>query len=80
MPTLTDRQSEIVAFIRRFAEVEGYPPTATEIGRWLGVTKQTVAKHLNRLEALGALSRVPASGRTIKLEETKLPMDANHEG
>lgn len=66
---LTDRQSEIVAFIRDFADVKGYSPTALEIGLWLGVTHQGVAGHLDRLEALGVLSRVPGGGRTITFAE-----------
>lgn len=69
MTPLTPRQTEIVAFIREFSSVQGYPPTATEIGDWLGITKQGVSGHLDRLEALGVLSRVPGGGRTIKLEE-----------
>lgn len=69
MSTLTARQSEIVVFIRDFVAVKGFSPTAAEIGAWIGITQQGVVGYLDRLEALGALSRVPGGGRTIKLKK-----------
>ncbi len=66
---LTTRQSEIVEFIREFHEVKRVAPTNAEIGAWCGISRQGVAKHLDRLVALGVLSRVSGGGRVIRLEE-----------
>lgn len=66
---LTPRQSEIVEFIRSYSGVHRVAPTNAEIGAWCGITRQGVAKHLDRLVALGVLSRVSGGGRVIRLEE-----------
>ncbi len=66
---LTPRQAEIVEFIRCYVAVKRVAPTNAEIGAWCGISRQGVAKHLNRLVVLGVLSRASGGGRVIRLEE-----------
>lgn len=69
---LTDRQSEIIAFIRQFAEVHGIQPTVREIAAWVGVAPPNAWKHVKRLEALGVLSRLPGVARSIRVTNVTL--------
>lgn len=69
---LTDRQSEIVAFIRQFAEVRGIQPTVREIAAWVGVAPPNAWKHVKRLEALGVLSSLPGVARSIRVTNVTL--------
>ncbi|KKN79773.1 hypothetical protein LCGC14_0336280 [marine sediment metagenome] len=69
---LTDRQSEIVAYVRQFAEVHGKQPTVREIAAWVGVAPPNAWKHVKRLEALGMLSRTPGVARSIRVTDVTL--------
>ena len=66
--SLTRRQQEIVAFIRRYADEHGYPPTVRDIGRAIGLASpSTVHGHLANLERAGLLRRDPTKPRALEL-------------
>ncbi len=66
--TLTKRQQEIFAFIRRYAAKHGYPPTVRDIGGAVGLTSpSTVHAHLANLEKAGLLRRDPTKPRALEL-------------
>lgn len=70
MIKLTDRQSEILAFIRSYAEETGYPPTRAEIAQKLGFKSANAAEdHLKALARKGAIEMVPGASRGIRLTE-----------
>jgi repressor LexA len=65
---LTKRQQEIFDFIKRYSDVNGYPPTVRDIGKAVGLaSSSTVHAHLANLEKIGLLRRDPTKPRTIEL-------------
>ncbi len=70
MSDLTRKQLEVLAFIRRFMERDGLPPTRGEIAEGLGLkNRQGIDQHLRALENKGALELVPGISRGIRLRE-----------
>jgi len=65
---LTERQKEVLDFLREFMGGEGYPPTLREICARFGISgPQNAAKHLDALEKKGFIRRKAASSRGIEL-------------
>jgi repressor LexA len=63
---LTDRQREVLAVIRAYAAVHGYPPSNRDIGRALGISSTNgVRDHLRALERKGAIRVDPWIARGI---------------
>ena len=68
MNDLTDRQSEILNYIKEFIVSNGYPPTVREIGSALGLrSPATTHTHLNNLELKGFIKKGGAKNRAIEL-------------
>ncbi len=68
MLELTDRQGEILDFIKRYLSEHGYPPTVRDIGRAVGLTSSsTVHAHLANLEKAGAIRRDPTKPRALEV-------------
>ncbi len=66
MDALTDRQLEVLRFIARQIEEQGYPPTIREIGEALDIRSTNgVNDHLKALERKGFLSRDPVKSRAL---------------
>jgi len=67
---LTDRQADVLRFIREFIETHGKPPTVREIQRYFGYrSPDSAAAHLAALERKGVISRVPGESRNIQLSD-----------
>jgi repressor LexA len=65
---LSQRQKDILRFLRDFAEYRGYPPTVREIGAAVGISSTSVVNYnLKRLEEKGHLVRNPDVSRGIKM-------------
>ncbi|MBM0107981.1 transcriptional repressor LexA [Steroidobacter sp. S1-65] len=81
MPDLTRKQLEVLAFIRRFMERDGLPPTRGEIAEGLGLrNRQGIDQHLRALASKGALELVPGISRGIRLREDFAPIaESNRE-
>lgn len=63
---LTLLQSQVLDFIRRFSEGNGYPPTRGEISNNFGWKHPSAAqKHLNLLERKGYVRQAPKIARGI---------------
>jgi repressor LexA len=72
MGELSDRQTEILAFISKHCAVHGYPPTVREIGFAVGLTSpSTVHAHLAKLEAAGHIRRDPTKPRAMLLSDRR---------
>ncbi len=72
MGDLSDRQTEILAFIAKHCAVHGYPPTVREIGLAVGLTSpSTVHAHLAKLEAGGHIRRDPTKPRAMLLSDRR---------
>jgi repressor LexA len=65
---LTKRQKEILDFVRKFIDREGYSPSMEEIaGHFQFASLNSVFKHLGSLETRGYLRRDPNRARSIEL-------------
>ena len=73
---LSERQTNILKFIRRYVLEHGYPPTIREIGKAVGISSTSVVKYnLDKLQSLGRLSRMDDVARGLRL--TKDPSSLN---
>lgn len=62
MLKLTPRQAEILAFIKRCLEDNGFPPTRAEIAQELGFKSPNAAEeHLKALARKGAIEMTPGA-------------------
>lgn len=69
---LTARQSEILSYIRDYAEERGGIPSVREIMGWFGFSSPaTIAGHLDLLEKKGAIRRESGRSRNIVLPDFK---------
>ena len=65
--SLTDRQQQVLDFIREHIQGAGYPPTIREIGDHLGIASTNgVADHLKALRRKGALTHEGMKSRALK--------------
>ncbi len=69
---MTDRQREVLEFIRSFADRHGMPPTVREIGDRFRFTARAAFDHLRALERKGMLVRRVTSKRASR---TLVPAD-----
>ncbi len=70
---LTDRQHEILDFIQKFAENNGYPPTYREIGKHFNIASTFgVKRHIDALVKKGFISNESKTSRTLALVDTTL--------
>jgi len=79
MLKLTPRQSEILSFIKRCLEENGFPPTSAEIAQELGFKSPNAAEeHLKALARKGAIEMTPGASRGIRIPglETQKPSDS----
>ncbi len=77
MQGLTDRQRQILAFIARRTEEQGYPPTIREIGVEMGIKSTNgVNDHLRALERKGFLKREGLKSRALRPVPSAMPAPA----
>ncbi len=66
MRELTERQLDVLNFIKSFTARHGVPPTVREIGEKFRVTPRAAFDHLKALERKGVLQRRASAGRTSR--------------
>ncbi len=74
MREMTDRQREVLEFMRGFAERHGVPPTVREIGERFRFTARAAFDHLRALERKGMLERrvtTKRASRTLVLADRR---------
>lgn len=70
-PVLTDRQQQVLKFIRECVASDGLPPTRAEIAQALGFSSPNAAEqHVKALINKGALEWVPGASRGLRLVGT----------
>lgn len=69
MKELTDRQLEVLGFIRRHMDALGYAPSVREISQEFGIALNAVAEHLKALERKKAIVRVSGIARSIVVQD-----------
>ena len=65
---LTKRQKQIIDFIQKFTEDNGYAPSYREIGQHFGLSSTaTVCEHIQTLQEKGYLKTDPNEARSIEI-------------
>lgn len=65
---LTNRQREVLQYLREYQMARGKPPTVREIQIHIGCrSPNAAATHLNALEKKGIIRRVPGESRNIEV-------------
>lgn len=67
MKDLTQKQQQVLTFLKKHAAQYGYPPTVREIGRQFGILWPAARGHLQALAKKGAIKLNPAVSRGIEL-------------
>ncbi|MDR2672634.1 MAG: transcriptional repressor LexA [Coriobacteriales bacterium] len=76
---LTERQQQVLTFIKDYSRAMGYPPSVREIGKEVGLkSSSTVHSHLNSLEMKGYIRREESAARAIVVLDRS--RDANGTG
>src|SRR5215475_2962793 len=76
MQGLTDRQQQVLQYIRTSIRDRGYPPTLREIGSHMGIRSTNgVNDHLRALENKGYLTREDMKSRSLRPTSLALPFD-----
>lgn len=74
---LTERQRQVLEYIREKVAERGYPPSVREIGEAVGLSSpSSVHSHLNSLVEAGYIKRDPSKPRAIMIvdgEDTAVP-------
>lgn len=74
MTKLTQRQQQVLDFVRSALEATGFPPTRAEIARQLGFRSANAAEeHLKALARKGAIEIMPGASRGIRIIEEEQP-------
>jgi repressor LexA len=69
MDKLTRRQSQVVLFVRRYADKFGFPPSRREIADKFGVSVNAITGHIAAAERKGAISRSANTARGLVVHE-----------
>ncbi len=68
MEKLTEKQAEILTFIKKFIVEHGFPPSVREICKGMNLSSPATAhSHLNQLEKKGVIRKEANKFRTIEL-------------
>lgn len=71
---LTERQQQVLDYIKQTVDTRGYPPSVREIGEAVGLSSpSTVHSHLNSLVEAGYIKKDPSKPRAIMI------VDGSHE-
>ena len=80
MEKITNRQRDVLTFIKTYIVSHGYPPTVREIAKELGLSSPaTVQTHIQALADKGYIKKGSQKNRTIELmvENEFLPQNEN---
>ncbi|MCQ2248755.1 MAG: transcriptional repressor LexA [Treponema sp.] len=67
MKTLTERQKEVLEFIAKFTDSNGYPPTVREIGDNFGISLRAVQDHIAACQKKGYLTQSQKRSRSFRV-------------
>jgi repressor LexA len=79
---MTDRQRQVLEFIKAEVRRQGFPPTVRDIGEAVGLSSSsTVHAHLSALEAKGLIRRDPSKPRALEvLDREREPVPTHSVG
>lgn len=64
---LTERQLLVLAFIQKFGQTHGYPPSIREIGEAFHIAPPSALAHLKAIEKKGFIRRLPMKPRCLEI-------------
>lgn len=65
---MTDKEKEIIVFIKGFIEEKGYSPTVREIAKGVNLSStSSVYFYLSRLREVGHINYIDSSPRTVTI-------------
>ena len=68
MQKLTDRQNDVLDYIKSYVAKHGYPPAVREIGQALGLNSPaTIQSHITALEAKGYIKKTNSKYRSLEI-------------
>jgi repressor LexA len=67
--TLTPRQKSLLAYINRFVQAHGYPPTYRQMATHFRCNVNNIQGLISRLVKAGAIAMEPGRGRTMRVVE-----------
>lgn len=71
MEKLTNRQKEVLDYIKNYVAKHGYPPTVREIGKALGLNSPaTIQSHILALESKGYIKKTNSKYRSLEIVGT----------
>ena len=73
---MTDRDNQLLEFIRDFTDANGYAPTFEEMMEGIGVgNKRSVTLALGRLEEADRIRRSPGKSRSVRVLDSTPVID-----
>ncbi|MFA5603325.1 MAG: transcriptional repressor LexA [Bacilli bacterium] len=80
MTELTNKQNEVLKYIKQYVVANGYPPTVREIAKAMGVSSPaTIHAHLSNLEEKGVIKKETTKNRAIELLVENEYLEKNEE-
>ncbi len=73
IPYITEKEKEVLNFIKNFIKEKGYSPTIREIALFFNIAPKNAHKYLKQLEKKGAIKRSKKISRGISLIN-KIPL------
>ena len=78
MEKLTDRQKEVLDYIKSYVASHGYPPAVREIGKALGLNSPaTIQSHITALESKGYIRKTNSKYRSLEIVGTNEYINEN---
>lgn len=62
----------VIEAVETLTQREGYPPTVSELARYLGIVKSDVQYHVDHAVEKGLLTREPHKARTLRVVRTQV--------
>lgn len=62
---------KVYQFLKAFVRANNFPPTVRELADGCGMSRSSVTRHLDRLEAMGRITRQPGKARGITLTDER---------
>lgn len=77
MKELTERQEEVLKFIRSYTEANTCPPTVRETAEFFSISLKAVQDHFSALRKKGYLSRVEKRSRSLRVLIDEDPVESH---
>ena len=67
MSDLTQRQEDVVRFVRDYIAEKHYSPSVRDVAKWFGISPQAVTCHIKAIVAKGGLAHTPGIARSLRV-------------